>query len=77
MMQPTDGFAFLQWLREQAGMQRIPVIMITGHATSEHVEAALGEGADSYIAKPFTPATLLTHIVKIVEASAPLPAHFV
>jgi two-component system chemotaxis response regulator CheY len=76
MMHPVNGLTFLKWVREQTAMQRIPVIMITGHATSDYVETALGEGADSYIAKPFTPATLLAHIVKIVEASAPAPAFY-
>lgn len=72
VMHPVNGLAFLKRLREQTGLPRIPIIMITGHATSDHVETALGEGADGYIAKPFTSASLLAHIMKIVEASAPV-----
>lgn len=74
MMHPVSGLDFLKWLRGEAGIQRVPIVMITGHATSDYVETALGEGADSYIAKPFTPSTLLAHIMKIVEASAAVPA---
>lgn len=68
MMQPMDGLRFLKTLR--AGpWASIPVILVTGHATRDHVAAALGDGADSYIVKPFRATTLLEHIVKVAEAS--------
>ncbi len=69
MMSPMDGMEFLRQLRAQPGTRHTPVIMITGHATSDHVAAALGEGADSYIVKPFKPGTLMEHIVKVVSAT--------
>lgn len=66
MMSPVDGMDLMKRIRSESGMQRIPIIMITGHATSDHVSEALGEGADSYIVKPFRPATLMEHILKII-----------
>jgi two-component system chemotaxis response regulator CheY len=70
MMSPVDGLAFLRSLRAKAGTRHTPVIMITGHATTDHISAALGEGADSYIVKPFNAATVMDHIVKVVMKSA-------
>ena len=68
MMRPLDGLAFLKTVRNVQGPY-IPVVMITGHATGDHVAAAMGEGADSYIVKPFSASTLLEHIVKVIQAS--------
>jgi CheY-like chemotaxis protein len=69
MMAPLDGIALLRKIRSAGTAQRVPVIMITGHATSDHVSEALGEGADSYIVKPFRPATLVEHLLKVICAS--------
>jgi two-component system chemotaxis response regulator CheY len=51
MMRPTNGLDFLKKVRS-GGKARIPFIMITGHGTGDHVTAAMGEGADSYIVNP-------------------------
>lgn len=68
MMHPLDGLFFLKSLR--AGSRSdIPVIMISRHATNDHVAAAMGEGANSYIVKPFRAITLLEHIVKIIDTA--------
>ena len=69
MMSPVDGLAFLRDLRARDETRHTPVVMITGHATADHVSAALGEGADSYIVKPFKAATVMEHIVKLVMKS--------
>lgn len=70
MMSPVDGLAFLRNLRAGDRTRHMPVVMITGHATADHVSAALGEGADSYIVKPFNAATVMEHIVKVVMKSS-------
>jgi len=70
VMAPGDGLSLLRKLRRDArgGMPRIPIIVLSGHATDEHVTQALGEGADSYIVKPFNAATLMAHILKVARA---------
>lgn len=70
VMAPIDGLSLLQRLRSEArgGAPRIPVIVLSGHATDEHVVQALGEGADSYIVKPFNAATLMAHLMKVARA---------
>ena len=69
VMAPGDGLSLLRKLRSGArgGTPRIPVIVLSGHATDDYVALALGEGADSYIVKPFNAATLMTHIMKVAK----------
>ena len=49
------------------------VIMINEQASSDHIQAALGEGADGYIVKPFRPATLLDHLVQAITGQKTRP----
>jgi two-component system chemotaxis response regulator CheY len=69
MMGSFSGLNFLQQIRNADRQSKVPVIMVSGHATTDHVSEALGEGADSYIVKPFTAATLMAHLLKVIAAS--------
>jgi CheY-like chemotaxis protein len=66
MMRPTDGLLFLRKLRADPAKPyaHALVIVIAEQASSDHIEAALGQGADSYIVKPFQSDTLLDHLVR-------------
>lgn len=68
MMHPQDGLTLLRSLRGSADAQvrNIPFIMLSGEVRDDHVAMAIGEGADSYVAKPFTAATLMAHLLRIV-----------
>ena len=67
-MHPVDGLAVLRKLRLQPSedLPRIPFIMLTGHNSTEDVTTAIGEGADSYVVKPFSSATLMSHLLKVI-----------
>ena len=65
-MYPGDGLSVLRRLRQEAC--QVPFIMLTGHNGNEDVTLALGEGADSYIVKPFSSETLMNHLLKVIEA---------
>lgn len=69
-MHPVDGLAVLRKLRLQPSEDypRIPFIMLTGHNSTDDVTTAIGEGADSYVVKPFSSATLMTHLLKVILA---------
>jgi CheY-like chemotaxis protein len=69
-MHPVDGLAVLRRLRLQPSEDypRIPFIMLTGHNSTDDVTTAIGEGADSYVVKPFSSATLMTHLLKVILA---------
>lgn len=69
-MHPVDGLAILRKLRRDMSsrISRIPFIMLTGHNGAEDVSTAIGEGADSYIVKPFSAGTLMSHLLKVIVA---------
>lgn len=68
-MYPDDGLAVLRQLRETVSAN-MPFIMLTGHNGHEDVTMALGEGADSYIVKPFSSETLMNHLLKVIVAQS-------
>jgi CheY-like chemotaxis protein len=47
-----DGFEVLQWIRGQAGLRRIPVVVLTSSSISADVGRAYDLGANSYLVKP-------------------------
>ena len=68
-MSPMDGACFLHALRNVRDYQvhrTTPVIVITGHASPEVMNAALRLGANSFMPKPVAPATLAARINAIV-----------
>jgi two-component system chemotaxis response regulator CheY len=69
VMPGASGLDLLRTLRAGGGATRIPVIVLSGHATSDYVSQALGEGADSYIVKPFSPQTVMDHLLKVIVHS--------
>jgi DNA-binding response OmpR family regulator len=66
-----DGHAVLRRIRAQA---RTPVIMLTVRAADEDVVQGLDLGADDYIAKPFSPKTLLARIRAVLRRAGAEPA---
>ena len=61
-MPNKDGFELLTWVREQAELRTLPVIMATGQGDKESVGRATKAGANGVVAKPFTPDDLQTQI---------------
>jgi CheY-like chemotaxis protein len=63
MMPEMDGLATTQAIRaweKENNLPRTPIAMLSANAMSEHVKAALAAGCDAHIAKPVTPASLVT-----------------
>jgi two-component system chemotaxis response regulator CheY len=53
-MPDMDGLAFMEELKRIPSGRKVPVIMCTGEAGQEKVEAALASGARGYLVKPFS-----------------------
>lgn len=68
MMYPEDGMSLLRKLRGHSDPQvrMTPFIMLSGEVRDDRVSMAIGEGADSYVAKPFTAQTLMTHLLRVI-----------
>ena len=52
-MPVMDGMAFLRALRKEFGPDNPPVVFCTTENDLEHIEAAISNGAQEYIMKPF------------------------
>ena len=66
-MPNMDGLTMLQAIRADANIGKMPVLMVTAEAKKENIIAAAQAGANGYVVKPFTAATLDEKITKIFE----------
>lgn len=66
-MPNMDGLTMLQNIRADPDLKHLPVLMVTAEAKKENIIAAAGAGANGYIVKPFTAATLDEKLRKIFE----------
>ncbi|WP_027456859.1 chemotaxis response regulator CheY [Dechloromonas agitata] len=64
-MPNMDGLELLQQIRATPKLRNLPVLIVTAEARKENIIAAAQAGADGYIVKPFTGATLHEKLSKI------------
>jgi two-component system chemotaxis response regulator CheY len=72
-MPNMTGIELLKSIRADAALKSLPVLMITAEARKENIIEAAQAGANGYIVKPFTAATLdekLNKIFKNLEKKA-------
>ena len=69
-MPNMDGLTMLQNIRADAALASLPVLMVTAEAKKENIVAAAQAGANGYVVKPFTAATLEEKLNKIFEKIA-------
>ena len=69
-MPNMDGLTMLQNIRADPALSKLPVLMVTAEAKKENIIAAAQAGANGYIVKPFTAATLDEKLTKIFEKLA-------
>lgn len=66
-MAPMSGPEFVKRVRAAGeDWSKVPILMVTGHTTSEHVRAAAESGVDGYVVKPYSPNTLRQRIEKVL-----------
>ncbi len=66
-MPNMDGLTMLQHIRADPALSKMPVLMVTAEAKKENIIAAAQAGANGYVVKPFTAATLDEKLTKIFE----------
>ena len=69
-MPVMDGLAMLKNIRADPNLAILPVLMVTAEAKKENIIAAAQAGANGYVVKPFTAATLDEKLSKIFEKLA-------
>ena len=66
MMPEMSGLEVLQKIRGDERFKTLPVIMVTGEREKDKVVAAIKSGANDYIVKPVSAATLVNKIVAVL-----------
>ena len=66
-MPEMNGIEFLRAVKDQSGLSKIPVIMLTTESERRKMIEAIEAGAKHYLTKPFQPETLATKILQCVE----------
>jgi CheY-like chemotaxis protein len=62
-----SGFEVLEWCRAQAGIKRIPIIMLTSSQANGDISRAYESGSNSYLVKPLDTVAQL-EMVKTIRA---------
>ena len=80
-MSPLDGIDFVRLLRKSpdATVQKVPVIMITGHSTLSRVNEARDAGVNEFLTKPLTGRGVIERISLVVDHPRPFvrsPTYF-
>jgi DNA-binding response OmpR family regulator len=63
-----SGLGFVRDLKDDPGIQDLPVMMLTGEDRSEHVQRAVEAGVDDYIVKPVYCGTLREKVASLLES---------
>jgi two-component system, chemotaxis family, chemotaxis protein CheY len=66
-MPNMTGIQLLRAIRAESTLRGLPVLMVTAEAKKENIIEAAQAGANGYIVKPFTAATLDEKLGKIFE----------
>jgi two-component system chemotaxis response regulator CheY len=69
-MPNMSGFELLKSIRADDALKTTPVLIVTAEAKKEDIVLAAQTGANGYIVKPFTKATLEEKVQKILQKAA-------
>lgn len=68
-MPEMDGFAFLESIRAEPALNRLPVLVLSGSEKSEDRVRAFELGADDFVVKPFNPMELTARVRNLIRRS--------
>lgn len=73
VMRPVNGLMLLKWVRQrkESPNRFTPVIMLSGAADREFVEAARDLGADEFLAKPFSVTSVYERLRWVIDHPRP------
>ena len=73
VMEGMSGLDLVQMIRTnpQAPNPFVPVIMLTGHTSLDHVRQARDAGVNEFIAKPVSVKTMMSRLVAVIEHPRP------
>ena len=73
VMEGMSGVELVRMIRSnpQAPNPFVPVIMLTGHTSLDHVRQARDAGINEFIAKPVSVKTMMSRLVSVIEHPRP------
>ena len=69
-MPPLNGLEVLRMIRRDPALKKLPVLMCTARDMTDDLDQAFEAGANGYIVKPFTAATLNAGVTKALAAAS-------
>lgn len=66
-MPGVDGLELVRLIREDGSLRDLPVVLLSARGSDDAAATGLGEGADDYIAKPFTLVDLRARLAANLE----------
>lgn len=70
MLPNRSGYEILKDVRAVAGLERLPILMLTARGQTKDREMALAAGASDYMTKPFANEDVLTRLRALVARAA-------
>lgn len=67
-MPEMSGIELLRTIRNDESLKSIPVVLLTAESKKENIQEAVSLGINGYIAKPFSPDSLITSLKRTVPA---------
>ncbi|HUE63417.1 MAG TPA: response regulator [Rhizomicrobium sp.] len=73
VMEGMSGIELVKMIRSNPSCPNpfVPVIMLTGHTSAEHVLEARDAGINEFIAKPVSVKTMMSRLVAVIEHPRP------
>jgi two-component system, chemotaxis family, chemotaxis protein CheY len=73
VMEGMSGLDLIQMIRTNPASPNpfVPVIMLTGHTSLDHVRQARDAGVNEFIAKPVSVKTMMSRLVAVIEHPRP------
>ena len=73
VMEGMSGLELIEMIRTnpQAPNPFVPVIMLTGHTSLDHVRQARDAGVNEFIVKPVSVKTMMSRLVAVIEQPRP------
>jgi chemosensory pili system protein ChpA (sensor histidine kinase/response regulator) len=66
-MPRMDGYEFAAFVRNNAGTEEVPIIMITSRVSREHKARAIEIGVNDYLGKPYQESSLMEAVRNLVQ----------
>ena len=70
VMSGLEAIAAIRALERREALPRIPIAVLSANVVERQRELALRAGADLYLAKPVTPATLLASVEAMLQSAS-------